>query len=67
MLEQLKTLQRESTLLYLNYRNGIINHNQYKKQIRVLDNEIDRLELKIFKSYLQDTFPFEITSSQHPH
>lgn len=63
MLKTLKRLQRKSLITYTHYSNKKITYKEYIKQIRLLDNEIDRLELKIFRFYLGDTFPFEITSS----
>lgn len=67
MLKNLKILQKKALSSYRCYSSESITYEEYIRQIRLLDNEIDRLELKLFKLHLQDTFPFEITSSSPLH
>ena len=50
IMDNLKTLKEQSMNLYLDYRSNLITLTEYLKQIKPLDNAIDKIEMNIFTS-----------------
>ena len=48
-MKKLKTLQEQSMNIYLKYRSNLISLDEYLKQIKPLDIEIDKIVTAIFK------------------
>jgi hypothetical protein len=65
-MTNLRNLRVNSALLYFKYRDALISLTEYKKQLSLLDKEIDKLELQVFNNYLQDNLAFEKPSLKHP-
>ena len=59
----IKSLKIDFMNLYFSYREGKITLDDYLKQIKYLDDEIDLHETQIFKCYQGDTPASEIIFS----
>ena len=65
VVSTLKNLRVTSLDYYSKYKEGLISLEKYQEQLRPLDKEIDKLELKIFSDYLQGNLAFEKSSLEH--
>ncbi len=54
-MSKIANLKVQSMKLYFSYRDGLITLEDYQSQIRPLDNEIDKHEIKALSCYLGDT------------
>ena len=54
-MSKIANLKIKSMKLYFSYRDGLITLEDYQSQIRPLDNEIDKHEIKALSCYLEDT------------
>lgn len=52
---------------YIKYRSGLQTLEEYKKHMKPLDDEIDKLELQNLSLNLQDTPASEISFLKHLH
>lgn len=67
MSHKLKILKQKSMSIYLEYRCEHIKLDEYLREIKPLDEEIDKLELQTLSYYLEDNPVFEISSLKQIH
>ncbi len=62
-MDKMTNIKIQFMKLYYQYQESEITMDEYIKQIRPLDKEIDKNELESLKQYLQGTLAFEKPSS----
>lgn len=66
-MSNLTDLRVKSLQLYFKYKEDVISIEKYQEQLKPLDKEIDKLELQMFASYLQDIPVSRISSLELLH
>ncbi len=59
MLHLLKNMQKLSDKLYKRYDAGLLTQNEYLELLKPLDAEIEKIELALFNTHLQDISVYE--------
>ena len=63
----LKKLRINSKYLYKQYCEGLLSEKEYRREIKHLDQAIDKIELRSLNPYLQDRSVFGRSFLKHLH